>query len=253
MGRAAADSGWLPQIQQVALKALFSMSIPSLPSEPRRSACHECGGLHPEEDLLRLGATRVCAQCKPIHLQRLREGASPAPSDPAASTFASGRYIVVLPGAVPPPRCVLCNEPGTWHQRMSYSWHPNWLILTLACTPLALVVLAPFFSRAVQFDLVLCADHSRKRTQRLVLLGAWIVVGAVMLVGGMFALRAGLSKPAAICIVVSGLISVLMGPLFAQRASWILIARRIDPDRAYLRGAHPAYRSSLPPWTGDPP
>jgi hypothetical protein len=58
--------------------------------------------------------------------------------------------------------------------------------------------------------------------------------------------------PASVCIAVSGVISILMGPLFAQRASGVLIARGIHDQCAVLRGADPAYLASLPSWTGDP-
>jgi hypothetical protein len=55
------------------------------------------------------------------------------------------------------------------------------------------------------------------------------------------------------CLALSGLISLLMGPLYAQRVTSVLIARRISKDGAVFRGAHPSYLANLPPWTGDPP
>lgn len=215
-------------------------------------SCHECGAEHSEEDLLHLAGVWVCGPCKPTFLQRLREGAPPADADPARGTFAMGRYMVVRFGASPPPRCVRCNAPGTWRMRHSYSWHPAWLILTLFCTPLAFVIAAFVFSRTIHLDLVLCADHARERRRRLLLAGVWVVTGVILLLGGIFGRRMGLPVPASVCIVVSGVISILMGPLFAQRASGVLIARRISDQCAVLRGADRAYLLSLPPWTGDP-
>jgi hypothetical protein len=55
------------------------------------------------------------------------------------------------------------------------------------------------------------------------------------------------------CLALSGLISLLMGPFYAQRVTGVLIARRISTDGAVLQGAHPSYLANLPPWTGDPP
>lgn len=213
--------------------------------------CHECGAEHAEEDLLQLGGVWVCGPCKPTYLQRLREGAPPSDADPSRGTFALGRYLVVRFGAKPPPRCVRCNAPGTWRMVHAYSWHPAWLILTLLCSPFAFVIAAFVFSRKIHLDLVLCADHARERSRRLLLAGVWVVTGVCLLLGAIFGSRIGLPLPAAICIAISGVISILMGPLFAQRASGVLIARRIDDHGAVLRGAGPAYLGSLPPWTGD--
>ena len=240
--------GWRP------LGEIAGIPIPNTPPDHRLHPCNECGRLNLDDDLLRLGAARVCSQCKPTHLQRLREGAPPANPDPATGIFASGKYLIVRTGAVPPPHCMLCHQPATWRKRQSYSWHPNWLVLTLAGTPLALLVAAMIFSRTIQLELVLCDEHRRVRQRRIVLAGAWIVIGLlVVLLGCLFGFTQGLPMPTAMCLVLSGLISLLMGPLYAQRVTGVLIARRISTDGAVLQGAHPSYLAHLPPWTGDPP
>lgn len=239
--------GWRP------LGEIAGLPVPNTPPDHRLHPCNECGRLHLDDDLLRLGAARVCSPCKPTHLQRLREGAPPANPDPTAGIFASGKYLIVRPGAVPSPRCMLCDQPATWRKRQSYSWHPNWLLLTLMGTPLALVVAAMVFSRTIQLELVLCDEHLRLRQRRIFLAGAWIVVGLLVLLGGIFGGSQGLPMPAAMCLVLSGLISLLMGPLYAQRVTSVLIARRITKDLAVFRGAHASYLANLPPWTGDPP
>ena len=35
--------------------------------------CAECGRVFPTSELVAIGAVTICASCKPIHLQRLRE------------------------------------------------------------------------------------------------------------------------------------------------------------------------------------
>jgi uncharacterized RDD family membrane protein YckC len=40
------------------------------------AACSECGGRFGVSDLIRYGNSRVCASCKPLFLQKLREGAA---------------------------------------------------------------------------------------------------------------------------------------------------------------------------------
>lgn len=41
-----------------------------------RLFCSECGRSFPSEDLARFGALAVCADCKPLFVQRMREGVS---------------------------------------------------------------------------------------------------------------------------------------------------------------------------------
>ena len=42
---------------------------------PGEAVCSECGGVFNVQDMIQLGNLRVCAQCKPILLQKLAEGA----------------------------------------------------------------------------------------------------------------------------------------------------------------------------------
>jgi uncharacterized RDD family membrane protein YckC len=47
--------------------------ISNLP--PGKVRCAECGGIFPPEETIQYGTQNVCGACKPIFLQRLREGA----------------------------------------------------------------------------------------------------------------------------------------------------------------------------------
>jgi uncharacterized RDD family membrane protein YckC len=38
------------------------------------AVCSECGGIFPATDTIRIGTTRVCARCKPVVVQKMREG-----------------------------------------------------------------------------------------------------------------------------------------------------------------------------------
>jgi uncharacterized RDD family membrane protein YckC len=48
--------------------------MPAIPIGPDSSFCSECGRPFPAAQLVALGNANVCAQCKPIYLQRVREG-----------------------------------------------------------------------------------------------------------------------------------------------------------------------------------
>jgi uncharacterized RDD family membrane protein YckC len=63
-----------------------SEAPPIVPSEPpsnyqtsmRTSRCSECGRVLNEDELIRFGNALVCAECKPLFVQKLREGVVPA-------------------------------------------------------------------------------------------------------------------------------------------------------------------------------
>jgi uncharacterized RDD family membrane protein YckC len=44
---------------------------------PSQGVCTECGRTFPEDDLIPYGGSRVCAECKPVFLQKIREGVQP--------------------------------------------------------------------------------------------------------------------------------------------------------------------------------
>src|ERR1700719_3525417 len=50
--------------------------IPAIPAMPQAGPgfCSECGRPFPAEQLVTVGDATVCATCKPVYLQRLREG-----------------------------------------------------------------------------------------------------------------------------------------------------------------------------------
>ena len=52
----------------------YSVPQPATPLGAGSGFCSECGRPFPTSQLLNLGNASVCAQCKPIYLQRVREG-----------------------------------------------------------------------------------------------------------------------------------------------------------------------------------
>jgi uncharacterized RDD family membrane protein YckC len=81
---------WKPFADAASLFPARSPSAPSVPaaspvsaypaqaenpvSQPGKQACAECGGLFDPDDMVRHGASWICAGCKPLFLQKLREG-----------------------------------------------------------------------------------------------------------------------------------------------------------------------------------
>lgn len=72
--------------------------MPAIPIAAGSSFCSECGRPFPPDQLVALGTASVCAQCKPIYLQRVREGGQAI----AARRYAGFwiRFVAVIIDAV---------------------------------------------------------------------------------------------------------------------------------------------------------
>jgi len=51
-------------------------AAPGAAEPSQETACSQCGRTFPAADLIRHGDLRICADCKPVFLQRLKEGAA---------------------------------------------------------------------------------------------------------------------------------------------------------------------------------
>jgi uncharacterized RDD family membrane protein YckC len=83
-GRIASDTlVWSPgmanwQPYQTVYAGVATMAgAPPLPSDGDMQFCSECGRPYPHDDLVVFGSSLVCASCKPIFTQKLREGVVP--------------------------------------------------------------------------------------------------------------------------------------------------------------------------------
>lgn len=52
----------------------WEMPSPTTPDAPASSHCSECGRAYAAEELIRFDDARICARCKPLFIQKLREG-----------------------------------------------------------------------------------------------------------------------------------------------------------------------------------
>jgi uncharacterized RDD family membrane protein YckC len=54
---------------------VFTSTPTSAPAGANEVVCHECGTIVPKENAIQYGSIWVCANCKPMFVQKLREGA----------------------------------------------------------------------------------------------------------------------------------------------------------------------------------
>ena len=70
-------AGWIPWREAAAKPA---PPPPAAPLPADSETCTQCRRAFPKDDLMRFENERVCAECKPLYLQRLKEGVQPATS-----------------------------------------------------------------------------------------------------------------------------------------------------------------------------
>jgi hypothetical protein len=119
------------------LHEVRAAGLPPPPGLPSGVVCVECGRTFPPGEVIQLNQSWVCAQCKPIFLQRLSEGAAPS----GVGIWRQGRRLVTRSETPFPDRCVKCNAPanGFRLKRVLYWSHPAYLLLLL-CNLLILLI-----------------------------------------------------------------------------------------------------------------
>lgn len=66
---------------------------PALQPGAEEVVCGECGRIHPKAQALQFGEVWVCAGCKPVHVQKLKEGVLPVWQGQPASLRYAGFWI----------------------------------------------------------------------------------------------------------------------------------------------------------------
>jgi uncharacterized RDD family membrane protein YckC len=88
---------WLPYRQlQATTAATGAIGTETKP----QAVCAECGKLFPADETIRYGDVRVCANCKPIFLQKLQEGAPLNTGQLNYATFGARFVAVLLDGLI---------------------------------------------------------------------------------------------------------------------------------------------------------
>jgi hypothetical protein len=181
----------------------------------------------------------ICAQCKPVFLQRLREGVAPV----GGNLWRSGKQVVLRRNAALPDRCVKCNAPAHGIRlKRQLSWHPSAWYLLIFVGLLIYVIVALIVRKQAVVQLPLCEAHRARRrwiitTCWLAFLGgiALIILGANQAAGGGW-------------IIVTGIVAILAGAFGGALLAPPVTPARIDSDFVWLRGAGREFLDTLPTW-----
>ncbi len=209
---------------------------------PALSLCSECRRVFAQSDMILLNGCWVCAECKPLFLQRLREGGAP--------TFSVGniwrfKNQMVLRSETPmPDRCVRCNEPANgFRLKRTLWWHPPALYILVVVSLIIYLIVAVIVRKKAVLFVPLCTRHRQLRSRNI--MTAWgLVVGSIA--SFIAAAAFSVAWPAVFGVVML-LAALVMGVLGTTR---IVYASKIDKEFAWVKGAGPAFLANLPERSG---
>jgi hypothetical protein len=212
-----------------------------VPGGAPTGVCVECRRTFPQSEMLFLNQCWVCAECKPVFLQRLREGSAP---QFAPDTIWRFKKQMVARSETPlPDRCIRCNTPaGGYKLKRRLSWHSPVIYLLIFINVLIYVIVALIVRKKALLHVGLCENHRRQRS--LCIAGAWLgFLGGVSLIGCAIAWGSGLAG-------LVGVVAFIASIVFYFAGVPVIRAAKIDKELVWVRGAGPAFLAQLPEWSG---
>ena len=187
------------------------------------AVCAECGFRFPKSDTVQIEGACVCADCKPIYLQKLREG---IPAGSALGIWRSGRLLVTKHNVTLPRRCLKCNAPKegepigrTLHR--SFTWR---------------------FGVAFVF---VCEAHRAEHRKV-------ITISRLLMLGGFTGIMTGVAQES---IWTAGIRAVscaaFLGGLIYQLFCGKLVSLvKMNKEHMWLSGCGPDFLAGFPEWNG---
>ena len=203
--------------------------------------CAECGLGFPRGDMIEFEKSWVCATCKPVFFQKLREG---LPTGGGAGVWRRQRQLVVALSAALPDRCVKCNcdVAGSRLKRVLYWHHPALYLMILFPGLLIYAIVAMAVRKRAIIMIGLCAEHRSQRARAILI--AWLLA----VLGGCGAFYGIVNDGMA--YVGAGLLAVLVAMILGLVRGPVVQAKKIDGGHAYISGVCRKYLEQLPEWTG---
>jgi energy-converting hydrogenase Eha subunit A len=174
-------------------------------------------------------------------------GSTGPDSRPGHGVWRQGNQLVMTRDAQLPYVCIKTNRPANGWLRRNLYWHSPWIYLVILTGVLIYIIVALIVRQTAKIQVPLCRERIVRR--RWTIAVAWLTVlgGIVMIFVG---LGSDTRQPSKGLIAFSGLIVFLTGAIAGAVLARIVAPARITKDYIWLKGAHPAYLASLPPFEG---
>lgn len=206
-----------------------------------RVVCAECRQSFPNDQVISFKNLWICAACKPIFFQKIKEGFP----NTEGSIWRSGKQLWMSKQAVLPDQCVKCNAPAHGgHLVRNLSWHhPLLYLLIVICNPLLYVLVAVLVSKRAKIRVGVCEKHLQKRRTHIQINWGLFLASVGCLAGGFLLANWGLGLAGAIVMLGSMVYAAVI-------SSMIVSAAKIDAQQVRLRGVCAEYLAELPPYPG---
>ena len=220
------------------LRQVRATTPPIAVADAKSSTCMMCGKQVDADNLIELLGVRVCATCKPMAVQTLKEGGTPVAQNAA---WRQDKKVVMHVGNALPRRCFKCNHEadGPPLTRKLYWHHPAFYLLLIAGV-IFYVIIAMVTRKQATVGVFFCARHNKLRKNSIA--AAWSGVGlsALMIIGGMATSHA-IMMTLGFFVFVLALIGGLWGASVTR-------ATRIKGDTVWMASAGKEFLASLPEW-----
>lgn len=227
-------SDWQP------LGAVRTIGVPSLPGANSGQTCVECGKTFAASDLIKINQSSVCANCKPIFLQRLSEGVAVPGS---AGLWRAGKKIVTVAETTFPDRCIKCNAPTNgYHLKRVLYWHHPAYYLLLLCNLLILIIVVLIVRKKAIVHIGVCEKHRAQRKMDLIIGWSGALGGIVMLFASIV-MESG-------WVALAGGVVLLFGLIWGGVRAPLVTASKITKQNVWISGAKREFLDTLPEWPG---
>lgn len=222
------------------LNAVRAASQPPFPGF-QSVACAECGRTFPPGDLILLNRSWICAQCKPVFLQKMSEGVT-APGA-AGGMWRMNKQLVTRSETPFPDRCVKCNAPanGFRLKRVLY-WQPAAYYLLLLLNLLILVIVLLIVRKKAVLQIGLCAKHRTQRVRAIVIGWTGALCGLALGIGGIV-YQSG-------WIAVIGFVGFLVAAIYGGIVAPMISPAKITKEYVWVKRIHRDFLAGLPEWPG---
>lgn len=198
--------------------------------------CSECGRQFPADELITLNKTLVCAQCKPLYLQRMAEGVA---TGGIGGLWREGKKLFTRSETPFPDRCIKCNAPanGFRIKRVLYWHHPACYALIL-CNLLIYAIVALVIRKKAVLHIGLCEVHRKQRRTA-------IIACLIGVFGGLALFMASAATDNG-WLAIAGLGALLTGIVWGLVWGRTIAATKIENDNVWASGAGRAFLDQLP-------
>jgi hypothetical protein len=160
-----------------------------------------------------------------------------------------GPCLVMHKRAELPDRCVKSNRPATRRVLRALSWHHPAIYAALLGGPLIYVILALLLREKATIRVGLSDEWFARRRRRGVA-AVGIVLLAILPVLVMLASQKHGSGLASVLAIVNMSVGILVAVIYGDLATGLVSPARITKEYVWLKGVHPDFLASLPPWPG---